>query len=101
MRWLLDGTRIPRSAADYTISCSTGYSYLHEGLTVIAGQALGMTSALLAVKMAGYSHVNIDGTLIETDRCPRTPGPALGWIFGGREHDNYGGNVQVITTPDG
>ena len=101
LRWLLDGTRIAQLAADNTISRSTGYSYLHEGLTVIAGQAPGLSSALLAAKMAGYSHVNIDGTLIETDRC-RTPGPTLGvdlWWSG--KHDNHGGNVQVITAPDG
>ncbi len=51
--------------------------------------------------MAGYSHVTIDGTLIETDRC-RTPGPTPGvdlWWSG--KHDNHGGNVQVITAPDG
>jgi hypothetical protein len=77
LRWLLDGTRIAQLAADNTISRSTGYSYLHEGITVIAGQAPGLTSALLAAKMAGYSHVNIDDTLIETDRC-RTPGPTIG-----------------------
>ena len=49
--------------------------------------------------MAGYSHVNIDGTLIETDRC-RTPGPTPGvdlWWSG--KHANHGGNIQVITAP--
>ena len=36
LRWLLDGTRIKQLAADNTISVSTGYTYLHEGLTVLA-----------------------------------------------------------------
>jgi hypothetical protein len=43
----------------------------------------------------------IDGTLIETDRG-RTPGPTNGvdlWWSG--KHANHGGNVQVITAPDG
>jgi hypothetical protein len=44
---------------------------------VIAAHAPSLQSALLAAKMAGYAHVSIDGTLIETDRC-RTPGPAAG-----------------------
>jgi hypothetical protein len=51
--------------------------------------------------MAGYHHVTIDGTLIETDRC-RTPGPTPGvdlWWSG--KHDNHGGNIQVLTAPDG
>jgi hypothetical protein len=101
LRWLLDGTRIAQLAADNTLSRSTGYTYLHEGLTVIAAHTTGLHSALLAAKMAGYSHVTIDGTLIETDPC-RTPGPTPGvdlWWSG--KHDNHGGNVQVITAPDG
>jgi hypothetical protein len=101
LRWLLDGTRITQLAGDNQISRSTGYAYLHEGLTVIAHQAPALSSVLLAAKMAGYAHVNIDGTLIETDRC-RTPGPTPGvdlWWSG--KHDNHGGNVQVITAPDG
>ncbi len=51
--------------------------------------------------MAGYSHVTICGTFIETDRC-RTPGPTPGvdlWWSG--KHDNHGGNVQVTAAPDG
>src|SRR3954451_196629 len=101
LRWLLDATRVTQLAGDNTISVSTGYAYLHEGLTVLADQAPGLSSVLLAAKMAGYAHVNIDGTLIETDRC-RTPGPTPGvdlWWSG--KHDNHGGNVQVITAPDG
>ncbi|SRR6266536_3794885 len=72
LRWLLDGTRIIQLAIDNEVSRSTGYAYLHEGLTVIADQAPGLSSVLLAAKMAGYAHVNIDGTLIETDRVPHS-----------------------------
>src|SRR5260370_4582857 len=56
---------------------------------------------LLAAKAGGYRHVNSDGTLIETDRCA-TPGPTPGvdlWWSG--KHANHGGNVQVVTAPDG
>jgi hypothetical protein len=101
LRWLLDATKVKQLALDNTISVSTGYTYLHEGITVLAAQAPGLPAALLAAKMAGYAHVTIDGTLIETDRC-RTPGPTPGvdlWWSG--KHDNHGGNVQVITAPDG
>src|SRR3954454_5374195 len=101
LRWLLDATKVKQLARDNTISVSTGYAYLHEGLTVLAAQAPPLPAVLLAAKMAGYSHVTIDGTLIETDRC-RTPGPTPGvdlWWSG--KHDNHGGNVQVITAPDG
>jgi hypothetical protein len=77
LRWLLDGTRITQLAPDNALSRSTGYTYLHEGLTALAAHAPGLPSVLLAAKMAGYAHVTIDGTLIGTDRC-RTPGPTPG-----------------------
>jgi hypothetical protein len=72
-------------ARDNAISKSTGYDYLHEGIDALATKAPGLHGALLAAKAAGYSHVNIDGMPVETDRCrtPRTP--PLAWICGGRE----------------
>jgi DDE superfamily endonuclease len=101
LRWFLDGTRMSQLARDNAIGKSTGYDYLHEGIDVLAARAPGLHGALLAAKAAGYSHVNIDGMLVETDRC-RTPGPTPGadlWWSG--KHDNHGGNIQVITVPDG
>lgn len=101
IRWFLDGTRMAQLARDNTISKSTSYDYLHEGIAVLAARAPKLESALLAAKIAGYSHVNIDGTVIETDRC-RTPGPTPGVdLWWSKKHHNHGGNVQVITTPDG
>lgn len=101
LRWFLDGTRVKQLASDNHIGKSTAYDYLHEGIDVLAQRAPNLESALLVAKMAGYSHVIIDGTLIETDRCS-TPGPTPGvdlWWSG--KHKNHGGNIQVITAPDG
>jgi DDE superfamily endonuclease len=101
LRWFLDGTRLRQLAADNSIGKSTAYDYLHEGIGVLAARAPKLESALLAAKAAGHPHITIDGTLIETDRC-RTPGPTPGvdlWWSG--RHDNHGGNIQVITAPDG
>jgi hypothetical protein len=101
LRWFLDATRIRQLASDNSIGKSTAYAYLNEGIDVLANRAPSLRSALLAAKAAGYSHVNIDGTLIETDRCS-TPGPTPGvdrWWSG--KHHNHGGNVQVVTVPDG
>jgi hypothetical protein len=101
IRWFLDGTRIKQLATDNAIGKSTAYDYLHEGIGVLAAHAPDLESALLAAKIAGYSHVNIDGTVIETDRC-RTPGPTPGVdLWWSAKCDNHGGNVQVITAPDG
>jgi hypothetical protein len=101
LRWFCDGTRMSQLARDNTISKSTGYDYLHEGIDVLADRAPTLHGALLAAKAAGYSHVTIDGTLIETDRVS-TPGPTPGvdlWWSG--KHANHGGNIQVIGAPDG
>lgn len=101
LRWFYDGTRVSQLARDNAISTSTTYDYLHEGITALATRAPGLHGALLAAKAAGYSHVSIDGTLIETDRVA-TPGPTPGvdlWWSG--KHANHGGNIQVITVPDG
>jgi hypothetical protein len=101
LRWFLDGTRVAQLAADNGISTSTCYDYLHEGTGVLAAQAPRLESALLAAKMAGYSYVTIDGTVIETDRC-RTPGPTPGVdLWWSAKCDNHGGNIQVVTAPDG
>lgn len=56
---------------------------LHQGIDVLAAKAPGLHGALLAAEAAGYSHVNIDGMLVETDRC-RTPGRYRVWTCGGR-----------------
>jgi hypothetical protein len=80
--WLLDGTRIAQLATDNTLSRSTGYAYLHEGLTVIAAHAPSLSSTLLAAKVAGYAHVTIDGTLIETDAARQTRRPGRPVVVG-------------------
>jgi hypothetical protein len=101
IRWFLDGTRLAQLAGDNAIGKSTAYDYLHEGIDLLAGRAPGLEAALLAAKMAGHTHVIIDGTLIETDRC-RAPGPTPGvdrWWSG--KHHTHGGNVQVVSAPDG
>jgi hypothetical protein len=101
LRWFLDNTRVSQLSADNTIGSSTAYRYLHEGITVLAACQPSLHSALLAAKLAGHSHINLDGTLIHTDRSAR-PGPTPGvdlWWSG--KHHRHGGNIQVISSPDG
>jgi hypothetical protein len=101
LRWFLDGTRIAQLATDNAIGSSTAYRYLHEGIDALASRQPDLHSALLAAKTAGHSHVNLDGTLIETDRVA-TPGPTAGvdlWWSG--KHHHHGGNIQVVSAPDG
>ena len=86
---------------DNKVSLSTGYDNLHEAIEVLAAQAPGLHVALLAAKAAGYDYVLLDGTLIETDRVS-TPGPTPGVdLWWSEKHNNHGGNIQVLTAPDG
>jgi len=101
LRWFLDATRVAQLAADNQVSGSTTYRYLHEAIEVLAGAAPSLHGALLAARMAGHTHIHLDGTLIRTDRS-RAIGPTAGvdlWWSG--KHHHHGGNVQVITAPDG
>jgi hypothetical protein len=69
LRWFIDGTRVAQLALDNQISESTAYRYLHEAIDVLADAAPALQGALLAARVAGYTHVQLDGTLIRTDRC--------------------------------
>lgn len=101
LRWFLDDARMSGLARDNGIASSTAYAYRDEGVAVLAALAPSLHGALLAAKAAGYSHVVVDGTLIRTDRIA-TPGPTVGvdlWWSG--KHKHHGGNIQVVSAPDG
>jgi hypothetical protein len=101
LRWFLDDTRMSALARDNGIAVSTAYDYRDEGIAVLAARKPSLHGALLAAKAAGHSHVIVDGTLIRTDRIS-IPGPTPGvdlWWSG--KHHHHGGNIQVVSTPDG
>jgi hypothetical protein len=101
LRWLFDDTRMTQLARDNGIGVSTAYDYRDEAITVLAARKPSLHGALLAAKTAGHTHVIVDGTLIYTDRN-RAPGPTVGvdlWWSG--KHHHHGGNVQVVSAPDG
>ncbi|GLZ36617.1 transposase family protein [Actinokineospora sp. NBRC 105648] len=101
LRWFFDDTRMSGLARDNGISSSAAYAYRDEGIAVLSALAPSLHGALLAAKAAGYAHVIVDGTLIRTDRIS-TPGPTVGvdlWWSG--KHKRHGGNVQVVSAPDG
>jgi hypothetical protein len=100
LRWYLDGTRVCQLAVDNAIGLATGYRYLHEGLQVLAVRRPTLRGALLAAKAAGYSHVIVDGTVIRIDRL-HVPGPNGADLWWSGKHKHHGGNVQVVSAPDG
>lgn len=101
LRWLLNDTRMSALARDNAIAVSTAYAYRDEGIAVLAARRPCLRGVLLAAKAAGHSHVIVDGTLMHTDRIS-TPGPTRGvdlWWSG--KHRHHGGNIQVVSAPDG
>ncbi|MEU6656726.1 transposase family protein [Streptomyces sp. NPDC046900] len=98
--WFIDGTRLSQLARDNALSTSTAYRYLHEGLTVLAAGAPDLATALQRAKAAGLTHLNLDGTVIPTDRVA-APGPNGADLWWSGKHKHHGGNVQVISAPDG
>ena len=100
LRWFMDNTRIRQLAADNAISSSTAYDYVHEAIDVLAALAPDVHDALLAARAAGATHVNLDGTLIRSDRVA-TPGPNGADLWWSGKHRHHGGNIQVLSLPDG
>lgn len=101
LRWLFDGTRMSQLTSDNAISSATGYRYLHEGLDALAAQVPSLAAVIAAAREAGHEHVGLDGTLIPTDKVHvegPTPGVDLWWSG---KHDAHGGNLQVVSAPDG
>ncbi|MDE1675589.1 transposase family protein, partial [Nocardia gipuzkoensis] len=69
-------------------------------------RALDAGTAVRDAHLAGHEHLSVDATLIATDR-PHEPGLVIGrngnpidlWWSG--KHRHRGGNLQIITAPDG
>ncbi|MET8339196.1 transposase family protein [Streptosporangium canum] len=100
LRWFLDGTRVRQLAADNAIGKSTAYNYLHEGIDVLAAQAPDLATALAEAQRDGAGHLNLDGTVLRTDRVA-TPGPNGADLWWSGKHKHHGGNVQVLSDPEG
>lgn len=90
LRWFVDGTRRAQLARDNYISTPTGYRYLHEGLTVLADHAPDLSTALERAVAAGYTHLNLDGTVIRTDRVA-APGPNKADLWWSGKYKHQGG----------
>jgi hypothetical protein len=101
LRWLIDDTRMTCLARDNNVSVSTAYAYRDEAVGVLAARRPSLHGALLAARAAGHTHVILDGTLIETDRIhTRGPTPGVDLWWSGK-HQRHGGNIQVVSAPDG
>ncbi len=88
----------------FGISAATAYRYRNEVITVLAAQAPDLHQALERVKAEGWSHLILDGKIVNSDRC-RTKttsrkGQEIDVWYSGNKHD-FGGNIQALMRPDG
>lgn len=63
LRFLIDGTRISRLAADNVLPSTMTYDNRWEGLEVLAATAPSLAEAIDAVRAADNGHIDLDGTL--------------------------------------
>lgn len=100
LRWLREGAPMRVLARDAGLPISTAYRYLHEAITVLAEHAPDLHEVLEQGRREAWSHVSLDGTLIETDRvAARTEAGNDLWYSG--KHKKHGGNIQVVCDPTG
>ena len=90
--------------AGFGISRATAYRYRDEAVAVLAAQAPELTEALRRVRRDGWSHVILDGKIVDTDRCraktTSRKGETIDLWYSGKRHD-FGGNIQAVMRPDG
>jgi DDE superfamily endonuclease/Helix-turn-helix of DDE superfamily endonuclease len=86
------------------ISQATAYRYLDEAIEVLAARAPDLHTALARGVAEGWSHVILDGKVVETDRLRvkkiSTKGKTIDAWYCGKTHD-FGGNIQALMRPDG
>jgi hypothetical protein len=75
-------------AAEANLPISTSYRYLHDAIDVIADQAPDLHDVLDMARRQGWSHVTVDGTLIEIDRVNERTETVI--ICGTRQAQNPG-----------
>ena len=86
------------------ISQATSYRYLDEVIDVLAARAPDLHDALQRGQDEGWSHLILDGKVVDTDRCRvkilSKKGKMIDAWYSGKTHD-FGGNMQALMRPDG
>ncbi|MEU2133729.1 transposase family protein [Streptomyces sp. NPDC018352] len=100
LRWFRERGCVHCLARDAGVSQATGHRYLHEGIDVLADQALDLYVVLDRCRAEGMTHLVLDGTLIACDRVAgvRENGNDL-WFS--QKHKSFGSTIQFLSAPDG
>lgn len=100
LRWFKDGTDLRLLARDAGVSIATAYRYLHEAIDVIAANSPELREVLAQGIAEGWAFVCLDGTLIPATRSSARSDSGHDLWYSGK-HKRHGGNIQVLTGPDG
>lgn len=88
----------------FGISAATAYRYRDEAIAVLLAQAPDLHQALERVAEEGWSHVILDGKVVNSDRChakaTSVKGEEIDVWYSGNKHA-FGGNLQALMRPDG
>ena len=95
-----EGARVPDAGRDAGLQKSAAYDYFHHAAAVIAAEAPELRDVLQRARDEGWSHLTLDGTLIETDRLREKNDNGYDAWYSGK-HKKHGGNLQVLTDPHG
>jgi hypothetical protein len=95
---------IAQLGAGFGLSRATAYRYHDEVLAVLAVQAPDLHEPLERVEAEGWSHLILDGKVVDSDRCAQKTtsikGKTIDFWFSGKIRD-FGGNIQALVRPDG
>jgi hypothetical protein len=102
--WFREREDLTVLGAGFGISRATAYRYRDEAVAVLAADAPELTDALNRVQQDGWSHVILDGKIVDTDRCraktTSRKGETIDLWYSGKRHD-FGGDIQAVMRPDG
>ena len=102
--WFRESRDIPLIGKGLGISQATAYRYLDEAVGVLAARAPDLHEALRRGHDEGWSHVVLDGKVVDTDRLRvkklSKKGRTIDAWYSGKTHD-LGGGIQACSAPTG
>lgn len=102
--WFRESRDVSLIGRGLGISQATAYRYLDEAIGVLAARAPDLHDALARGHDEDWSHVVLDGKVVDTDRLRvktvSTKGKTIDAWYSGKTRD-FGGNIQALFRPDG
>jgi hypothetical protein len=104
LAWFRENPDIVNLGRGFGLGKSTSYNYINEVIDVLAAEAPDLKEALERAKADGYSHLILDGKIVDTDRLHiktvSQKGKKIDLWYSGKTHD-FGGNIQAVMNPKG